>query len=115
MPSDLGRKYLADIAENIRLAREFLGGADAASFFADKRTYYAVVRCLEIISEASRRLDAEVVDRHPEIPWHQIRSSGNLYRHEYGDVDHEIVHVTVTDDLPVLLTVVRAELAASRT
>ena len=114
MPSDLGRKYLADIAENIRLAREFLGTLDAEAFFADKRTYYAVVRCLEIISEASRRLEPDVVSRHPRIPWHQIRSSGNLYRHEYGDVDYEIVHVTVTDDLPILLAVVEAELAASR-
>jgi len=40
---------------------------DRHDFAADRKTVYAVVRALEIISEASRRLPAELEDSHPEI------------------------------------------------
>lgn len=39
------------------------------AFRADRKTVYAVVRALEIISEASRRLPDELFRRHPEIDW----------------------------------------------
>jgi uncharacterized protein with HEPN domain len=56
---------------------------DFAAFVADRKTVYAVVRALEIISEASRRLPAELKDRHPEIDWIAVTAAGNIYRHEY--------------------------------
>jgi uncharacterized protein with HEPN domain len=54
MPSDLGP--LRDIRENVGLAFSFIGRASFDQFCSDRRTAYAVTRCLEIISEASRRL-----------------------------------------------------------
>src|SRR5215207_4329882 len=50
------------------------------------RTIYAVTRCLEIISEASRRLPEELKARHPSIAWKQMAGAGNVYRHDYEDV-----------------------------
>jgi uncharacterized protein with HEPN domain len=69
-------------------------------FGDDRRTVYAVIRCLEIISEASRRLPAELKDRHPHIP----------YRHDYEDVADELIWQTVQGSLGPLLDVVRDEL-----
>jgi uncharacterized protein with HEPN domain len=54
MPSDHSGQALRDILENARLARSFITGLDEAGFAADVRTVDAVIRCLEIISEASR-------------------------------------------------------------
>jgi uncharacterized protein with HEPN domain len=65
MRSDQSRQVLRDILENARLARAFVAGLDAASFAADRRTVYAVTRCREIISEATRRLGPSIRDRHP--------------------------------------------------
>ena len=42
------------------------------SFQCDTRTIYAVTRCLEIISEASRRLPEEIKARHHSTPWLEI-------------------------------------------
>jgi uncharacterized protein with HEPN domain len=42
---------------------------------------YAVIRSLEIISEASRRLSDELKARHPGIPWREMAAAGNFYRH----------------------------------
>jgi uncharacterized protein with HEPN domain len=110
MPSDRTRQALLDILENATLARSFVGDMDQSDFAADRRTFYAAVRCLEIISEASRRLDEELLARHPELPWRAIMGSGNVYRHNYDNVAEAFVWRTVHDSLPPLLAVVRQEL-----
>ncbi|HZU90412.1 MAG TPA: HepT-like ribonuclease domain-containing protein [Stellaceae bacterium] len=56
MLSDAAAHALRDIAHHIDLAASFTAGLDYDAFRADLRTVYAVTRCLEIISEASRRL-----------------------------------------------------------
>lgn len=71
---------------------------------------YAVTRCLEIISEASRRLANELKDRHPAIAWKQIAGAGNAYRHDYEDVVSQFIWETVQRDLPPLRAVAAAEL-----
>jgi uncharacterized protein with HEPN domain len=73
---------------------------------------YAVTRCLEIISEASRRLPEELKARHPAIEWREMAASGNFYRHEYEHVAARRVWETLTHHLPPLRAVVAHELAA---
>lgn len=66
MPSKNPAQRLSDIVENIRAIEGFTANLDFPAFCADRKTVYAVVRALEIISEASGRLPSEVQDRHPE-------------------------------------------------
>jgi len=74
---------LLDIFENISLAEQFTAGVQYQDFRDDRRTVYAVIRCLEIVSEASRRLPAAIKERHPQIPWRDVAAAGNIYRHQY--------------------------------
>jgi hypothetical protein len=60
MPSKSPSNALIQIAENLRLAREFVGNMSYDAFAEDRRTVYAVTRCFEIVSEASRRLPEEI-------------------------------------------------------
>ena len=113
MLSDGDRTSLTDIAFNIDLAFAFAEGLDYQRFAKDLRTFYAITRCLEIISEASRRLSLDLKERHPDIPWRKIAGSGNIYRHDYEDVVQRLVWGTVREFLPDLATVVRIELSAS--
>ena len=110
MPSDRTRLALAAI-ENARLAQDFTAGLSEAAFEADRRTFYAVTRCFEIISEASRRLPPALCDRHPELPWRPIIGVGNVYRHDYDNVDQSHVWRTMNDSLPVPLAVIESEFA----
>ena len=68
MPSDAATA-LRDMELNIDLATQFVAGIDYEAFRDDTRTVYAVTRCLEIISEASRRLPDEMKARHQAIAW----------------------------------------------
>ncbi len=111
MLSEDDRACLSDILFNIDLAKDFAEGFDYTRFLADMRTFYAITRCLEIISEASRRLSAKTKARHPEIPWRKVAGAGNIYRHDYEDVVHRLVWATVHESLPALRAVVEAELS----
>ena len=112
MLSDTERDALEDIRDNIARAMRFVHGLDLAGFVADDKSFYAVTRCLEIISEASRDLSPAFKARFPEIPRKQVAGSGNIYRHNYENVQEQRVWATIHDALPPLRAVVDAELAA---
>lgn len=110
MPSKTPEVPLKDIRYNIRLAQSFVQGFSLGKFKADARTIYAVIRCLEIVSEASRRLPASLKNRHPDIPWKEIAGAGNVYRHDYEEVSTVMIWNTVKV-LPELLEAVEQELS----
>ena len=110
MPSKPAETYLRDILYHIDLAVEFVAGLDYAVFHDDLRTVYGVTRCLETISEASRRLPADLKARHPSIAWKKMAGAGNIYRHDYEDVAAHYVRDTVKRDLPDLRIVIEREL-----
>ena len=86
MRSDSDSAILQDILYHVDLVREFTGGRGYEAFRTDRLRVYAVIRCLEIISEASRRLSDELKAWHPNIPWKEMAGAGNVYRHAYEDV-----------------------------
>jgi uncharacterized protein with HEPN domain len=110
MPSERAEVPLRDILHHIDLAVQFIEGYDREVFKADLRTVYAVTRCLEIISEASRRLPASLKARHPGIAWKQMAGAGNVYRHDYEDVAAQLVWDTVLKALPSLRSVIEGEM-----
>lgn len=82
MPSSDPIQRFTDILENIIRIEEFTVGMDVAAFVGDPKTYDAVERCLERISEAASKLGPQVEELCPGIPWSQIRAVGNRLRHE---------------------------------
>lgn len=85
MHSERTNGALRDILHHINLATQFVEGFDRETFKLDLRATYAVTRCLEIISEASRRLPADLKAHYPTISWKQMAAAGNVYRHDYED------------------------------
>ena len=114
MPSETvqTRRWLTDIRQHIELV--LVTGLDYERFQDDLLRFHAVTRCLEIISEASRRLPEELKSRHPSIAWKEMAAAGNVYRHDYEDVATSFVWVTVQDHLPTLRAVIEQELIVLR-
>lgn len=90
MPSENVPPRLRDIADRI-----------VTSSPPIRKNAYAVVRALEIVSEASRRLPAEIRDRHPGIV--AAAAAAKVYRHEYKGADFDLIRQTVKHDLGFLL------------
>lgn len=63
----------------------------------------AVVRRIEIVGEAARRVSQETRDKYPQIPWREMTSMRNLVIHEYDVVDIKQVWDTVQNKLPPLV------------
>ncbi len=112
MLSERGRRALLGIIENVEAAQEFTADLSFEDFAENRLRLYGVTRCLEIISEASRRVDEEIQIRNAHIPWRQIADSENVYRHRYESVSVRLVWGTVHEALPELLAVCRNELQA---
>src|SRR5271168_1220098 len=102
MLSDIERDALEDIRNNIDRAMQFVRGLDLDGFLGDLKSFYAATRCLEIISEASRRLSPAFKERFPEIPWKDVAGSGNIYRHNYESVQERRIWKTIHEALPPL-------------
>ena len=112
MLSDREQDALDGIRLNIEAIRSFVEGVTVEQFASDLRTFYAVTRALEIISEASRRLPDDLKARYPEVRWGAIRGAGNVYRHAYSQVSSEFIWDTATAQLDGLWEVVIKETAA---
>jgi uncharacterized protein with HEPN domain len=82
-----------------------------ADFEHDWLLNHGVQRGIEIISEASRHLPAELKKMRPEIRWTSIAGIGNVLRHDYYAVSSEIIWKVIRDDLPPLKAAVDAILA----
>jgi uncharacterized protein with HEPN domain len=95
--------YVLDILEAVRLLQTFVAGVDQDTFENDLMRQAAVMRQLEIMGEAARRLSEETRLELSEIPWRQIIGMRNRLIHGYDDVDLAIVWDSVQNDLPLLI------------
>jgi len=65
--------YIKDILQNMRDAEEFIQGLSYGQFVADKRTFNAVVRSLEVIGEAAKNVPTKSVRKTPWFPGRKWR------------------------------------------
>ena len=95
--------YLRDILEHAEAAMEFLEDWDDAEGLAkDRRTFWAVIRALEVIGEAARHIPSEFRQAHPEISWRGMTGMRDKVIHDYFGVDVGVVWRTVKEELPPL-------------
>jgi len=94
--------YLRDILEAMDKAEEFTSGLDLPMFTRDDKTAFAVIRCLEIIGEAARKIPVDLRRRFADIPWQSLAGMRDKLIHDYAGVSLEVVWQTVKEDIPVV-------------
>jgi len=93
---------IEDMVAAIQRIEEFVVGMDFAGYQQDAKTRSAVERQLEILSEASRRLEPDTFERLLGEDGPPVRAIGNVLRHEYQRVSDKVIWDTVVRDLPGL-------------
>jgi uncharacterized protein with HEPN domain len=85
------RVVIDEMIDHIEYVLAKTRNKSAAEFRHDRDIRQSVERSLEIISEASRHLSAELKKTKPKIPWRQVADFGNVLRHTYFSVDSDVV------------------------
>lgn len=94
--------YLEDILDAMGKAELLVEGVTYDQFAEDFRINFAVVRALEIIGEATKRLPISLREKYPDIPWRGMAGLRDRIVHEYDTVDMEILWAVVRDEIPRL-------------
>lgn len=98
------KAYLLDILEAAKLAVTYVGDKTKEAFLKDLQCQDAVIRRLEIIGEAARRISEKTKNTFRNIPWYEMVGMRNVMINDYDDVDMVIVWETVQNDLPLLIS-----------
>lgn len=96
-------EYLLDILNAAKLATKYIQKVSREEFLEDSQCQDAVIRRLEIIGEASKRISAETRSQLSHLPWDAMIGMRNVMIHEYDDVDMSIVWTTIKKDIPALI------------
>lgn len=91
--------YIDHILQSIERIKTYLEGKDYISFADDLKTQDAVIRQLEIIGEATKRISRELRDNNPQLPWTDMAGMRDVLIHDYIDVDTEIVWKTASESI----------------
>jgi uncharacterized protein with HEPN domain len=92
--------YIKDLLENIKHAETFTENVTYEEFIKDKKTSYAVVRCIEIIGEAAKNIPDDVRESYPDIPWKKMAGMRDKISHFYFGIDMKKVWLAVKRDIP---------------
>lgn len=92
--------YLSDILTNMVEARNFIGTMTYEEFTEDRKTSYAVVRCLEIIGEATKNVPEEIRSLRPIVPWKLMAGMRDKCIHTYFGVKFTTVWEAVMNEIP---------------
>ena len=98
--------YIQDILEAIEKIQKYTAGMTLKSFAGNEMTIDAVVRNLEILGEAVKKIPEEIRKEHPAIEWKKISGIRDILIHEYFGIDVEIIWDIVQHKLLVLKTAV---------
>lgn len=105
------RNYLLHIADECAFVGVAIEPHSQAAFLADEVLKRAVVRSLEIIGEATKKLPDDLRHRWPAVEWRAMAGMRDRLIHDYIGVNYLLVWDVATTKLPALAITVAKMLA----
>jgi uncharacterized protein with HEPN domain len=95
--------YLEHILDRANKIILFIEGMSEVQFLKDEKTQSAVIRELEVIGEASKRISEDFKNSNSTIPWKLMSGMRDVLIHDYEGVDAIIIWDTIQNDIPKLI------------
>ena len=100
--------YLRHILDAIKDIETYVRGLNEQKFLSNKLVQDAVIRNLEIIGEATKKIEKVFKTKNPQIEWRKIAGMRDVLIHDYLGVDPAIVWRVIKNRLPQLKKDIRA-------
>jgi len=101
-PEDRVRiRHLVDAAVT---AGQFIEGRERGDLGTDEMLRLALTKLVEIVGEAAKQVTEEGRAELPDVPWAAAARTRDRLVHHYFDIDLDVLWATVTEDLPMLLS-----------
>jgi uncharacterized protein with HEPN domain len=100
---DKDQIYLQEIKEFCGKIINFMSGVSFEQFVGDEQLYWSVIKLIENIGEASKRLSDAVRVCYPDVEWDKAMAMRDRLVHHYMDVDLAIVFDVAINEIPKLL------------
>ena len=95
------RESLLDILVSISLIEKYLL-LNKDLYHLNEMELMGIVRCIEIIGEASRCLSEDCKNKYNQVPWRQISNMRNILVHQYFEIDTDRVESVIKKNIPEL-------------
>jgi uncharacterized protein with HEPN domain len=102
---DVRLRHMIEAAET---AQRFVAGRERADLDSDEMLLFALVRAIEVVGESASRISVETRKAIPTVLWAAIVAMRNRLIHAYFDIDRTILWKTVTEEIPPLMSLLRA-------
>jgi uncharacterized protein with HEPN domain len=100
--SPLRLDFLKHIESECAFIRKFCLGKTKDEIFEDEVLLRAIIRSVEIIGEAVKKLDDDFKLKYPEVEWKKISKTRDRLIHHYYGIDHEILWNIISAKIPAL-------------
>jgi uncharacterized protein with HEPN domain len=97
------KEYLADVVEAVQRIVAYTVGLNFEEFLTDQKTQDAVLRNLQVMGEAVKKLSAPLKQAYPSPPWKQMAGMRDKVVHDYFGINYDIVWALAKEELPALL------------
>lgn len=94
--------YVDHILDCIRKINEYSTGLSIKEFESNELVQDAIIRNIEIIGEASKKISLDTKQTYYKIPWKEIAGMRDKLIHDYLGVDVIVVWKTIKEDIPTL-------------
>ncbi len=99
---DLNR--LNHMLDSAKVVYQFIIDKDVSDLDNDRLLLGGVIRELLLIGEAANAVSVKTKTEIPNIPWKDIIGMRNQLIHGYFEISHKIIWITVTEDIPTLIS-----------
>jgi len=100
MPERDWQLFLRDINTCIERIDIYLAGLSCKDFFNDQKTMDAVMRNLEIIGEAAKKLPENIKEKYPNVEWRKLAGLRDILIHHYFGIDEDIIWDVLAKKIP---------------
>jgi|AntRauTorckE6833_2_1112554.scaffolds.fasta_scaffold17317_2 uncharacterized protein with HEPN domain len=93
-------RYLNHIIESIELINQYSSNMSKHDFYIEQEKQDAIIRRLEIIGEASKKLPENFRNKYSDVPWREMAGMRDILAHQYFGIDLEIAWETIKNKIP---------------